>query len=622
MMKIKTKSRYLQGYIKSFIILFVLCISLVSGRTQITIPLTDLSFFQEPGSNWHIAGNVSADLEKNDFLTATPGTGVLLNLPDQKNQAGDLLTQLQHGDADVELDYMMAKGSNSGVYLQGRYEIQLLDSWGVKRPSYGDNGGIYERWDEARGKGNEGYEGYAPRQNVSLAPGLWQHLKISFQAPRFDATGKKTGNARILRVELNGVAIHENVELLGTTRGAMGAEAPTGPLRIQGDHGTVAFKNIHIINYARQRPELTKLHYLIYEGTFEDEPDFKMISPKAKGTLLVLTPNLNHNLAEEYIIRYTGILKAKEEGEYTFRLNVVGGKSLLKINNQVVVPMNEGVGNYPVYSGGTGKIKLPVGDQPFELLCSKLSGWGKPGLEFSLSGPGIREYLISDPNTGMPDPIDPILVDASSNTVLRSFIEIPGGRRIVHAANVGSANQVHYTYDMDKGAIVQAWRGGFLDATPMWYDRGDGSSAPAGTVKFFKNLSFNLSRLASEKEEWITDSLVTAYQPKGYVLDENDCPTFRYFIYGARVNDAIRVLQNGHGLHREITVENAPANLYLLLAKASMIESPGNGVYLIDDKSYYLRMDNTNVTPLVRDNNGNKELIIPIQNKCSYSIIF
>ncbi len=615
-MKRKTRIDILQEYIKSFIILFVLCISLVPGRTQTTIPLTDLSFFQKPGPSWHIAGDVNADLEKTDFLTAMSGTGVLLNLPDQKNQGGDLLTQLQHGDVDVELDYMMAKGSNSGVYLQGRYEIQLLDSWGVKRPRYGDNGGIYERWDEARGKGNEGYEGYAPRQNVSLAPGLWQHLEISFQAPRFDVAGKKTENARILRVELNGVAIHENVEMLGTTRGAMEAEVPTGPLRIQGDHGAVAFKNIRIVNYDKQRPELTNLRYFIYKGKFEAEPDFKKLPPEAKGSSVVLTSDLNNEMAKEYLIRYTGIIKSKEQGEYNFSLNVARGRGLLKINNQVVVPINE-------LGGGAGKIKLPVGDQTFELLYSKIEDWAKPpALVLSVAGPGIREYLISDANTGSSDPVDPILVTASSNTVLRSFIDMPGGRRITHAVNVGSADQVHFTYDMDKGALVQVWRGSFLDATPMWYERGDGSSKPSGTIKFFNNLSFNLGLLASAQEAWITDSLGTAYRPKGYVLDETDRPIFRYFIYGAKVNDAIRVLENGHGLQREITVENAPANLYLRLAKASMIESLGKGVYLIDDKSYYLRMDNTNATPVVRDNNGAKELIIPIQNKLSYSIIF
>jgi len=73
----------------------------------------------------------------------------------------------------------------------GRYEVQLFDSWSVKAPKYSDCGGIYERWDEARGPGKQGYEGHAPLANASRAPGLWQHLHIEFQAPRFDAAGKK-----------------------------------------------------------------------------------------------------------------------------------------------------------------------------------------------------------------------------------------------------------------------------------------------------------------------------------------------------------------------------------------------------------------------------------------------
>jgi hypothetical protein len=90
---------------------------------------------------------------------------------------------------------MMAKGSNSGIYLQGRYEVQLLDSWNVVNVKAGDNGGIYERWNDDKPEGQKGYEGHAPRQNASRAPGLWQHIKISFQAPRFNATGQKTENA-------------------------------------------------------------------------------------------------------------------------------------------------------------------------------------------------------------------------------------------------------------------------------------------------------------------------------------------------------------------------------------------------------------------------------------------
>lgn len=166
---------------------------------------------------------------------------------------------------DLELDYMVAKGANSGIYLQGLYELQLEDSWGVNTPTSGNNGGISGRWDEKRPNGQKGFQGYAPRQNASKAPGLWQHLKVSFQAPRFDASGKKIENAKILRAELNGVTIHEDVELLGPTRGAISnEEKATGPLRFQGDHGAVAFKNIRITPYEKPRPELVNLNYKVY----------------------------------------------------------------------------------------------------------------------------------------------------------------------------------------------------------------------------------------------------------------------------------------------------------------------------------------------------------------------
>jgi hypothetical protein len=95
-----------------------------------SIALEDLSAFKNPGKNWRIVGGVSGGFGTNQ-LQPTAGKGVLLNTitdKDQKYQTfQNLYTNMEHGDMVLELDFMMPKGSNSGIYLQGRYEIQLLD---------------------------------------------------------------------------------------------------------------------------------------------------------------------------------------------------------------------------------------------------------------------------------------------------------------------------------------------------------------------------------------------------------------------------------------------------------------------------------------------------------------
>jgi hypothetical protein len=595
-----------------------------SAAPQTTaIPLDNLSSFKNPGKSWQIAGDVTAKLDKDNVLNVAQGTGILVNEPSRKNKGTDLVTNFEHGDIDLELDYMMAKGSNSGIYLQGRYEVQLEDSWGVKKPTSANNGAIYERWDESKPNGQKGYEGYAPRQNVSRAPGLWQHLKLSFQAPRFDASGKKIENAKIIRAELNGVTIHENVELFGPTRGAMGNnEVPTGPLRLQGDHGAVAFRNINITNYGKPRPELLNLKYQVFKGKYEAEPRYDSIPPEAEGTSVALTSDISP-FPNDFLVRYTGTLRVTEPGEYTFNLNASGGGGVMRINNKEVIPIQG--------RDRKGTVNLPAGDLPFELVYSKIVEWGRPAIGIAVAGPGIREYLIGDPVTGGNNNSQgPILVDAPVNTILRSFMDLPvenkegkKGTRVVHAVNVGSADQVHYTYDMDNGNMVQVWRGGFLDATPMWYSRGDGSSRPVGAVQHFGQPAFTLAKLSSPQAAWVADTAGTGFRPEGYDVDKADQPTFSYRVYGTTVQDAIRVLEGGKGLRRELTVQNPALELYARLAEGSTIESVSKDTYLVDGKSYYIKVDNAGgQKPMVRDANGQKELIVPVRGKLSYSIIF
>ena len=149
----------------------------------------------------------------------------------------DIYTEEKFGDCTVKLEFLITKGSNSGVYLMGEYEVQIADSF-AKPPrrglTQGDMGAIYSAT--------------APSLNASGVPGTWQTYEIEFVAPKFDANGNRTAKAKFNKVILNGVLVQENVEVEGSTGGGVtGKEHPTGPLMLQGNHGPVAFRNIEII---------------------------------------------------------------------------------------------------------------------------------------------------------------------------------------------------------------------------------------------------------------------------------------------------------------------------------------------------------------------------------------
>jgi hypothetical protein len=205
----------------------------------------DMSNWAGDTGTWVNAGGAQLRAGDPKALDASDGSGVIVNGPDGRTH--NLISTVEHGDCILELDFMVPKGSNSGVYLQARYEIQVLDSYGVPADalSHSDCGGIYQRYLEGHGYG---YQGTPPRMNASKAPGEWQHYEIWFKAPRFDANGRKTSNAKFIKVLHNGQVQHENVEVTGPTRAATWrySEAPMAPLMLQGDHGPVAYRNIHL----------------------------------------------------------------------------------------------------------------------------------------------------------------------------------------------------------------------------------------------------------------------------------------------------------------------------------------------------------------------------------------
>jgi hypothetical protein len=142
----------------------------------------------------------------------------------------DVLVHLEFRVPHMPNERGQARG-NSGVYLQKRYEVQILDSFGHPASIKGCGSLYGER---------------RPDVNMCFAPGVWQTYDIRFRAPRYDRRGIKQSNARIT-VFQNGVIIHENVELPCKT-GSGSREGPEpGPLELQSHGSPVVFRNVWLV---------------------------------------------------------------------------------------------------------------------------------------------------------------------------------------------------------------------------------------------------------------------------------------------------------------------------------------------------------------------------------------
>jgi hypothetical protein len=156
--------------------------------------------------------------------------------------SGDLATKDRFGDVQLHIEWAApaaARGTsqnrgNSGIFLQGRYEIQVLDSF--DNPTYADGqaGAIYGQW--------------PPLVNPARPPGDWQSCDIVFEAPRFE--GDRLARPAYVTVLLNGVLLHHRKELMGPTvhraLAKYAAHRPEEPLVLQDHQEPVRYRNIWI----------------------------------------------------------------------------------------------------------------------------------------------------------------------------------------------------------------------------------------------------------------------------------------------------------------------------------------------------------------------------------------
>ena len=183
-------------------------------------------------------------------LKPPPGAIVLFDGSSAENFEGGMLTKdgllmakctskRTFGDQVLHLEFRtlykpFARGQgrgNSGVYLQKKYEVQVLDSFGLEG-KYNECGGIYKV--------------AAPRVNMCYPPLTWQSYDVDFTAARFDENGQKLKNA-VISVRHNGVVIHENLEIPNKTGGGGPEDPSRGPLYLQGHGNPVVYRNIWVL---------------------------------------------------------------------------------------------------------------------------------------------------------------------------------------------------------------------------------------------------------------------------------------------------------------------------------------------------------------------------------------
>lgn len=210
--------------------------------------------WQKVADGWITTDSVKLKEGTPRRLDATKTEGGPIWMNGALGRLPDLLTKQKFGDCEVHVEFLIAGRSNSGIKFHAVYEIQIVDSAAKSSDKLtGDDcGGVYPRA-EMKPKYHHIDAGIAPKSNAAKPAGEWQTLEVTFRAPRFDASGKKTENAKIVIATLNGQVIHENQELKTPTgHNWSKAETPTGPFMLQADHGPVAFRNVKIRSRTRE----------------------------------------------------------------------------------------------------------------------------------------------------------------------------------------------------------------------------------------------------------------------------------------------------------------------------------------------------------------------------------
>lgn len=563
-------------------------LSTASSSLPHQVDLSNLSAFQNPGNVWQISGDINANMGT-ETLKWTDGKGILMNM----QKSASIFTHLEHGDIELKFEFLLPKGGASGVLLQGRYEIELKDSWGEREITDKSCGAILGQ--------------KAPAQNVAKAPGLWQTLRISFRAPLFDSGGNKLRDAIIEGVWLNGIQIHNMVKVSEPTIGAgFQDEKAIGPLAIQGNEGQIAIRNMSYDIYDGKGGggdrELSEIRYIYYE--FSDSRgkvgDLSKLKPAKTGLISDFNVYAIAERDGDYAIRFEADLDIETEGNYVFFINSDDG-SLFYVDNKLVVD-NDGT-HAPAEK--RGRIRLTKGKHPIRL--DFFQGGGGAFLQVHYRGPDIPKNPINRPISDNTIGAVSLLIEPEENEafLLRSFVPFRDGKR-THCLSVGTPQGIHYNLDLNQGAWLQAWSGSFVDVSQMWVARGiEQVAISQGSVISFSGKP-DVAPLENKQSIWPDTLDGNHFKHLRYDLDEQGLPTVNYELNGQPIIDKIFPSSEGNGLTRAL---NFGKGRYARIGSGKSIQKLADNSFSVDGE-YFLRIDKTNGKIIIREFDDLQEILV------------
>jgi hypothetical protein len=520
-------------------------------------------------ANWQRAGSISGGGDQTPLKT-TPGTTLLVGKAGEPYVIAPATAPV---DFHLTMDILMMPGTSAQLVLPAGKPIDITD------------------------------------KRLSKAPGLWQTVDVRYR----NQSGLSRG-AMLEKLAFNGVTVAEGQTLAGT---------PAGPVGIAVTNGSVAVRNLVYKPFAARNVARWSgpLNYTIYEGESANRDELAGKKVLKQDTTSALSYEVAFGQPRRYAVLFSGKLDALQAGDYEFELNQ-GGIAGMWLDGKELIP----TAYHDLGQPSTGKATLTAGTHDVQVFFAR--SWPRPGLGLFVSQAGTRPQALHALSS-LPDPAPVGIISVTPDTktqLIRSFVQMPGEKtKRTHSLSVGSPAGIHYTLDLNQMALLQAWKGDFANVTEMWHERGEPQLlTPMGTTVMLPGQSAVMI-LTNEATAWPDSVGENVLQYKGLSVDKQGAPTIDYELGGMTVTDAIRA--EADGLSRTLRLAGtADGTPYCRVAAGTSLEEVGKGLYAVNDRSYYVRVD-PKVRVKRRESNGKQELLLPVSMKngsgsVQYSIVF